>query len=49
MRLQRRRRPDEGFVLLPRVLAGLHFLTFAMLMAPKVAAFLALGEPAISQ
>jgi hypothetical protein len=31
------------------VLAGLHFVAFTMLMAPKVAAFLALGEPAISQ
>jgi hypothetical protein len=40
------RTPSER---LPQVLAGLHFVAFAMLMAPKVAAFLALGEPAISQ
>jgi transposase len=47
--MARFRRLCRDFERLPQVLAGLHFVAFAMLMAPKVAAFLALGEPAISQ
>lgn len=47
--MARFRRLSRDFERLPQVLAGLHFVAFAMLMAPKVAAFLALGEPAISQ
>jgi transposase len=39
---------SRDFERLPQVLAGLHLVAFAMLMAPKVAAFLALGEPVIS-
>ncbi len=47
--MARFRRLSRDFERLPQVLAGLHFVAFAMLMAPKVAEFLALGEPAISQ
>jgi len=47
--MARFRRLSRDFERLPQVLAGLHFVAFAMLMAPKVAAFLALGEPAISK
>jgi transposase len=47
--MARFRRLSRDFERLPQVLAGLHFVAFTMLMAPKVAAFLALGEPAISQ
>lgn len=47
--MARFRRLSRDFERLPQVLAGLHFVAFVMLMAPKVAAFLALGQPAISQ
>ena len=47
--MARFRRLSQDFERLPQVLAGLHFVALAMHMAPKVAAFLALGEPAISQ
>ncbi len=47
--MARFRRLSRDFERLPQVLAGLHFVAFAMLMAPKVAAFLASVSLGISQ
>ena len=41
--LARFRRPSRDFERIPEVLAGLHFVVFAMLMLPKVALLLASG------
>ena len=39
-RLIKARQAKRGFVLMPQVLATLHFVVFVMLMSPKVAVLL---------